>query len=449
MERERATDLERKLSAVLAERNAQDRSLAELGDSLALQTTLLEQAEARASDASKRADMLEESHDRALQRHSELQSRHGAVESNLRDHSERLLSQTSTLEQRDADIANLQTQVEALSQSRDQHVRALEQARAALQAASSRAVELDLQYQRARDQIGQLVAEVAELRGDLEARTIEIESARSRLAEVENSWSESRKEADAFRALTTGSLGQLLDSHRELKSDEDRLARGHAEKIQAMEMEAQQLRQMLKDAVQRADESRNELAQEQQRLQEQEREQLYLRSQIVGLRAQHSQEMADGARLRKDVHDREMELRDKIKEAQDANVRLGMLRNYLKDNGVALDEDGRGSPSTGEVAARLAELEAKLRERIRLHEEMERELAQAVRRRRDAEAQASSLSSQLDRVRSSQSPAMRGGGDPDARALEAERKLEETERSYKSRMAQLEEDYQLAVHYVK
>lgn len=33
-----------------------------------------------------------------------------------------------------------------------------------------------------------------------------------------------REEADASRTLTTGSLGELLDSHRDLKTDEERTA---------------------------------------------------------------------------------------------------------------------------------------------------------------------------------------------------------------------------------
>ncbi|KAI0706124.1 hypothetical protein BC835DRAFT_1409755 [Cytidiella melzeri] len=40
-------------------------------------------------------------------------------------------------------------------------------------------------------------------------------------------------------------------------------------------------------------------------------------------------------------------------------------------------------------------------------------------------------------------------GSSDTRVLELERKLQETETTYKSRLQQLEEDYQLAVHYVK
>jgi chromosome segregation ATPase len=152
----------------------------------------------------------------------DLEDRHASVEASLRDHANRLLSQTSVMEQREAEYLNIQSQLDELTQSRDQHVRALDQARTALQTASSRAQEVDGQHQRARERINQLEADLAELRGELEARTSEAESAKVRLADVENSWAKSREEADAFRALTTGSLGELLDSHRDLKTDEDR-----------------------------------------------------------------------------------------------------------------------------------------------------------------------------------------------------------------------------------
>src|SRR5580704_620393 len=57
LERERVVELERQLSTVMSQHQMQDRKVNELRDSLALQTTLLEQAEARAGDAAKRADM--------------------------------------------------------------------------------------------------------------------------------------------------------------------------------------------------------------------------------------------------------------------------------------------------------------------------------------------------------------------------------------------------------
>lgn len=231
LERDSINELERQLHAVTNERNGQSRQMAELSDSLSLQTTLLEQAEARATDASKRADLADESHERTLQEHSELQDQHATAQNSLRDHADRLLSQTSVMEQREAEYLNTHAQLDELTQSREQHIRALDQARTALQSASSRAQEVDSQHQRARETISQLESDLAELRGELEARTSEAESARMRLADVENSWAKSREEADAFRALTTGGLGELLDSHRDLKTDEDRLVHGHAEKV--------------------------------------------------------------------------------------------------------------------------------------------------------------------------------------------------------------------------
>lgn len=450
MERDRIGELERQLSAVTNERNGQNRKLAELSESLALQTTLLEQCEARAADASKRADAVEESHERTLRQHADLQDRHANTEASLRDHADRLLSQTSLFEQRDAEYLNTQSQLDELAQSREQHVRALDQARTALQAASSRAQEVDGQHQQARETIGQLEADLAELRGELEARSVEVESTRARLTEVENSWAKSREEADAFRALTTGSLGELLDSHRDLKADEDRLARGHAEKIQVIEMETASLRDMLKDVTQRMEEAQSNLIQERRQIRETDSERSFLRSQLVGLRAQLSNAMNDTGRLRQDLASKESALRDKAAEASDSNLRLSMLRNYLSDQGISPDDDD--VKFDGDASTRIAELEDKLAERTRLHEDAELELKQALRRKQDVEGQANMLSAQLDRVRSTQSPA--SGDDAraraaEARALEAEQKLEETERGYKQRMQQMEEDYQLAVHYVK
>ncbi|KAJ7431841.1 hypothetical protein B0H11DRAFT_2128705 [Mycena galericulata] len=451
LERERIADLERHLSELMTERWEQDRKLSELSDSVALQTTLCEQAEARVADASKRAELVEEAHERTLQRHNSIQERHSALESQLREHSDRLLSQTSTLEQKEADEMSLRAQVDELIQSRDQHLRALEQARTALQASSSRAAEVDVQYDRAREQISTLEVDVVELRGELESRTAEVDSIRARLTDVENSWAKSREEADAFRALTTGGLGELLDSHRDLKTDEDRLARGHAEKMQAMETEAASLRKMLKESTQQADQAQVQLAEERRRVREHESEHSSLRSQLVGLRAQLSNALADVGRAKKDLADREAQLDDKSKQSSDATVRLGMLRNYLAENGIGVDEDSDRSRSRaqGTTSPQISELESKLAERTRLHENAERELAQALRRKRDVESQLSQISTELDKTRSTRSPSGTPNPEAEARAAEAERKLEETEQGYKARMQQMEEDYQLAVHYVK
>ncbi|KDQ63357.1 hypothetical protein JAAARDRAFT_375900 [Jaapia argillacea MUCL 33604] len=443
LERERATELERQMYTVTSERTVQDRKIAELSDSLALQTTLLEQAEAHAADSSKRADALEEAHDRTARAHAELQERHTTLEGSLRDHANRLLTQTSLLERKEADHLRLQSQVDELTQSRDQHIRALEQTRDALEAASTRAEEVDSQYKRTTEQISQMEADLADLRGELETRSSEVESLRGRLAETENAWAKSREEADTYRALTTGSIGELLDSHRDLKSDEERATRGHAEKVQAMEGEAESLRVMLKESGQKLREAHDELSQERRRATDAEGSELSLRSQIVGLRARLSNSLVETGRLRKDLAVKDAELRQKAKDASEAEVRLVMLRNYLAENGIVAEESGDGS-------TRLDDLENRLEERIRLHEESERQLEVVSRQKRDVEAQVEALSTQLDRVRSTQSPSNRAlDAASDARVIEVERRLEETERTYKGRLQQMEDDYLTAVHYYK
>ena len=72
LDRERVAELERQLAAATSGQSERDRRIKELQDSLALQTTLLEQAEARAEDHSKRAETLAESHARNLRDQADL-----------------------------------------------------------------------------------------------------------------------------------------------------------------------------------------------------------------------------------------------------------------------------------------------------------------------------------------------------------------------------------------
>jgi len=447
LDRQRIAELERELASLAGDRWVQDKQFQELKDSLALQTTLCEQAESRAADATKRADALEDSHERAVRSHADVQQHKIVLEAQLRDQADRLLTSTSGFGQSQAELASLQNQIEDLTLSRDQHIRVLDQTRVAMQAAHIRAEEIDSQYQRATERIAMLEGDIAEYRGDLESKSHELDTVKQRLADVENSWAKSREEADALRAATTGSLGQLLDSHRDIKSDEERVARVHEEKMEALVTEAASLRAMLKDASQRLEETDKQLLDERRRVNDTHTETAHLRAQVIGLRGQLSSEVSNAGRLRLELASKESQLREKIKETSNYSIKLTMLRNYASENGVDVDEDAMRSTSISRNASAVtSELESKLSERTRLHEAAERELSQALRRQQDAETQMSSLSQQLARARS---PISRESPDLEARAVEAERKLEETEKSYKNRMAQMEEDYQLAVHYVK
>ena len=480
VERDRLVILERQLSSMLTERAEKDKKIGELSDSLALTTTLLEQAEARVVDASKRADLLEDSHEEKSRELAELQDRHTILEVALREHADRLLSHSSQLEQKEADLVNARSQAEELLVSKEQHVRALEQARAtlqsatmraeevdtkykelrdrsansvskeqhvrALQSATTRAEEIDTKYKELRDRSAQLEGDLAEMKGELETKTAEVETLRTRLADVENSWAQSREEADSFRALTTGSLGELLDFHRDLKTDEERVVRGHSEKVSAMEVEIDQIRRMLKDANTRLEETGVELTTQRQLVREGETEQLSLRSQITGLRTQLSNALGESGRLRKDLIVKESDLRDKTKEASDVEVRLSMLRNYLAENGLAPDTDELNS-KTGDSSSRVAQLESKLTEKSKLQERAERDREAALNQKQQAELRAESLAEEVERLKSLGGASRGINGVVDA--VEYEQRLEETERTYKERLRQLEDDYQLAVHYVK
>jgi hypothetical protein len=169
-------EFERQRSVSLAALTERDQRIAQLTDELALKSALLEQAEANSAEAAKRAGL------------------------ELREHADRLLMQTSLVEQRDAELVDLQArlgELDGLLLSRDQ-------------------------------QIGQYEEKNANMRAKLGTKESELEAVRFRLTDAEKGWIKSKAEADRLRAQTaTGSVNR----------DEDQLTRRLMERMRALETE--------------------------------------------------------------------------------------------------------------------------------------------------------------------------------------------------------------------
>ncbi|KAG9091429.1 Negative regulator of mitotic exit [Ceratobasidium sp. UAMH 11750] len=447
LERERTAHLERLLGAASSERASLERVLLERTESLALQTQLREQAEEQTAETMRRAEIAEEEKERAVAEHADILDRNAFLESSMRDHAERIVAIQSSADQHEAEHSAAVRKLDEAMALRDEHLRVLQQTQEALAATSARADDLERQWERSRQVIQSLEAEQAEMRAELEARTQEAQTALGRLEEVENAWAKSREEADAHRRATTSGLGTLLDSHRELQADEDRATRGHAEKVHAMEMELSSLRKMLKEAGNRIGESQSDLVVHQKKAGTAQTEAATLRAQLGGVRAQLSSSVAENGRLKQELGMKEAAVRERASAASSAEVRLGMLRKYLVDNGIVVDEEDVNSEGEGRGGViRIQQLENELRERVRLHQDAERELQDVHRRRDDAEAQVQHLAQQLERAKSASSPSSL---DADGRAASAERKREETETRLNKRIQELDHDYQMAVKYVK
>ncbi|KAG8820102.1 Negative regulator of mitotic exit [Serendipita sp. 401] len=440
METERAAELEKQVSRALSDRAEAEKKVADLNESLATEMRLREQVEDRVSDLTQRAQHAEDALQRASSEHNELLEKHATASSELRSTTEKLFTLQSSQQTRDVETSpNLE--LAELRASRDRHLRALDQTQLALKAASARTDEVEEQWKRSNDQLQHLQMEYAELGRELEAKTAEVDSIKAQLLDVENKFTKSREEADALRALTTGSLGELLDYHRDLQADEERVGRAQTEKIRAFQAEAESLRDMLQSANDRHEEAQAELSRERKRARTIETDQLALRSQVSGIRSQLSTALTDLARARKDIAEKEDEVRESSRKVMDVELRFKMFRNYLSENGVVVDEEELANSTNG---SKMYELETKLAERNREQEILIRQLRDAQEQSQTAEHKVSTLQAELGRAREHG-----GTADGDGRVVEAERRLAEAQSAHNERLQILEQDYRTAVQCVK
>ena len=207
------------MSVLLAARTERDRRIAQLTEELALKSTLLEQAEANAVEAARRAG------------------------SELREYVDgQRLKWTSLVKQKDVELVDMQSKLDELLLSRDQYEEELGNVRAKLEAKESELGAVCLRLADAekgrtsldelvasRDhQVGQYEKELKNVRAKLEAKESELEAVRLRLTDAEKGLTKSKAEADTLRAHNAaGSVNR----------DEDQVTGRLMERMRAIEAE--------------------------------------------------------------------------------------------------------------------------------------------------------------------------------------------------------------------
>ncbi len=446
LDKERSLGLERQLTAAKIDRQTLQRKVNDLTEALQTQAQLKEQVDEQRSTSTRRADNVERLYSELASAHSELQEKHDTVSGSLRDHANRLTSLNSLAQQHEAEKSSSQSQIATLTESRDQHVRTLEQMKATLIATASRSEEVDAQLRQARERITQLEADQDELRNEVRTKSHEAETAATRLTETEDAWAKTREEADALRALTTDGLGRLLDFHNDLKADEERVVQPHLDKIVALEQESSKLRRLLKEFEEKNTETQEEIEGHRRKHREATAEHLALLSQLAGMRSQLADHIARSSEAQKALAERDVHLNETSRAAATAELQLVTLRNYLAENRIPVDIEelltGHVKGQPGVNVFQLQNLEDQLEDKSRQLEDSERALRAAEAGRRVAEDKLQEISGGSSRSQSPLASAI-------ARAEAAEKQVVEAEQAHKERLQQMEADYQTAVHYVK
>lgn len=450
LDRERANKLEKVLADALRESAQLERQVSSLREQTKLEQQFRNAAEERLSETAKRAMAAEAAQMKAYDELSSLQKRSYATESALREHTEQVTTLSSLATRHKADHEHAQGQLEEALANVAAHLAALTQLQVAHASVSKRAGEYERLHEDQRSMLQQQQQTITDLRAQLEAKSSEASSHASRAVELETLVEQHRQEAEAHRTAATSGLAALLarkdeTSMRDLGAS-SAVPRHVEEKIRALEDEAESLRQLHADARQMADEHSSSLQDMQERHLSMEKQHTALRSELTALRSQLVAALQEAARHKDVASSKDLELRDRNRAIEAAQVKASLLKQFMAERGVSVPNDDELSVKSGFADRHIRELEEEVDARAR-------DLQEAEHRLQDSESRVEELTRQLEHHASLN--ASRGTADStnvaeaERRAEDAERELAETTASYKERMAQLENDYQTAVQFVK
>lgn len=455
LERGRIAELERRTVDLASAKAGLERKVEEIETELNHHRDVAQAASQREAASIERAEAAEASYARSLTDYAELQRRAHSHESTAYEHLSKIAMLESMVSQTKAQHTQASARLATAETTLEQHLRTLEQTQITLATANTQASEFEALWVKAKGELEEQQEKVIKLESELEQSQKQLEAAQSRTEDLERALGASKEEIQSLRLFTDGHLSELVTSTRNIKARSAEQGQEQAEQLQALRDEADRHRSLATEAHTRATTAQNEAREVRTQHITLERQIATLRGELATLRTRHAAALESSSRAQALVAQRDLDLRDKARAIEAHEIKAGLLKSILAENGLSA-EDSKGSPSlrgsesTGALSRKLTELEAKLeqqnqahREVQSLHDEARQEAESSRQRLRVSEEQMDRLSRELETHKASQS-------DRDTAAKDQEeQKLREELKALQDKHAQLEATHLKAVQYVK
>ena len=467
LDRERTSELEKKLAASLSAKSALEAEVAQLESEVEHHSTGKAAAEERGSSAITRADAVEASYSRSLADYAELQRQAHTHQSTLSDHLLQVATLTATAQRLNAENTHFKERSETSETSLAQHVATLEATQLALAAATARNEEIQSIWMKTSTELDESRAKVLELQTELDSHKVTSTTATTRAVDLERVLKATREEHEATKLLATGSLAELVASHREAKTRE--VGNGlDVSMSKASEMEAESFKRLHSESRSKLDETMAELNESRSREVALQTQMLALRSEVATLRDNHAAALVDVGRHKTFAVNKDVNLRESTRTREAAEIKSVLLRSLMQEHGLSINEEDLASKavpldadaSPEQLHRRVLELEGRLDQRMRSYTELEnaqaelrkeiteseQRFSEVTRQHQSSNEQVDQLTGELERAHSSfSSRSLVASPELTERADSAERELE----SLQGRHRHLESTQLKAVQYVK
>ncbi|KAI9595547.1 hypothetical protein BDF19DRAFT_440812 [Syncephalis fuscata] len=254
---ERAADLDRKLTAALADNDRLRTELLERDRVAPRDAELRRRATESAEEAANRIRELERLHAEARDQATKAREELAQATAASRDAVTRSLAA-------DHATASKDTQLEELERQLEQHRRAADAAAQAVRSANARADESESLWQQTEERTSRLELELDEVRGELQSKTAELERQRKRTEDMERMWQSARNQITELKSVRDmfGDISSIKSTPPSSSRDMNNTT-SHGEGGNDGHLE-QQLRsqeaniEQLNDAIRRAEETRQD-----------------------------------------------------------------------------------------------------------------------------------------------------------------------------------------------